>query len=79
MTLALLHSITIPVQPGFFTPEIESNMTDPRESGNFQAARRTIQGYEAIHMMRKGQVRWVSGTDIRRQNQFINNVFELAA
>jgi hypothetical protein len=31
-----------------------------------------------IHMMRKGQVRWVSGTDIRRQNQFINNVFELA-
>jgi len=24
----------------------------------FQAARRTIQGYEVIHMMRKGQVRW---------------------
>ena len=45
----------------------------------FQAARRTIQGYEVIHMMRKGQVRWVSGTDIGRQNQFINNVFELAA
>jgi transposase-like protein len=45
----------------------------------FQAARRTIQGYEVIHMMRKGQVRWVSGADIRRQNQFINNVFELAA
>ena len=45
----------------------------------FQAARRTIQGYEAIHMMRKGQVRWVSGTDVRRQNQFINKLFELAA
>jgi IS6 family transposase len=45
----------------------------------FQAARRTIQGYEVIHMMRKGQVRWVSGADIRRQNQFINNVFELTA
>ena len=44
----------------------------------FQAARRAIQGYEAIHTMRKGQARWVSGTDIRRQNQF-NNVFELAA
>jgi transposase-like protein len=27
----------------------------------FQAARRTIQGYEAIHMIRKGQVRWVAG------------------
>jgi len=45
----------------------------------FQAARRTIQGYEVIHLMRKGQVRWVSGTDIGRQNQFLNNVFELAA
>ena len=45
----------------------------------FQAARRTIQGYEAIHMMRKGQVRWVNGTDVRHQNQFINKLFELAA
>src|SRR5437588_4299784 len=45
----------------------------------FQAARRTIQGYEAIHMMRKGQVRWVSGADVRRQNQFINKLFKLPA
>jgi transposase-like protein len=44
----------------------------------FHSARRTIQGYEAIHMLRKGQVRWVSGTDVRRQNQFINKVFGLA-
>ena len=44
-----------------------------------QAARRTIQGYEAMHMIRKGQARWVSGNDIRRQNQFINRVFDLAA
>ncbi len=45
----------------------------------FQAAQRTIQGYEAMNMMRKGQVRWVSGTDVRRQVQFINRLFELAA
>jgi transposase-like protein len=45
----------------------------------FQAARRTIQGYEAMHMIRKGQVRWVSGRDVRRQIQFIHQVFELAA
>jgi transposase, IS6 family len=45
----------------------------------FHAARRTIKGYEAIHMLRKGQVRWVSGTDVQRQNQFIDKVFELAA
>jgi transposase, IS6 family len=45
----------------------------------FQAARRTILGYEAIHRLRKGQVRGVSGTDVRRQNQFIDKVFGLAA
>jgi transposase-like protein len=44
----------------------------------FQAARRTIQGYEAIHMIRKGQVRWVGGSDVRRQIQFIDKLFELA-
>ena len=45
----------------------------------FQAARRTIQGYEAMHMIRKGQARWVRGNDVRRQNQFINRMFDLAA
>ena len=45
----------------------------------FQAARRTIQDYEAMHMIRKGQARWVSGSDVRRQIQFINNLFEVAA
>jgi hypothetical protein len=34
---------------------------------------------EAINMMRKGQVLWVSGTDVRRQIQFIHKLFELAA
>ena len=43
------------------------------------AARRTIQRYEAMHMIRKGQVRWVSGSDVRRQIQFINRRFEVAA
>ena len=45
----------------------------------FQAARRTIHGYEAMHMIRKGQARWVSGAEVRRQIQVINNVFEVAA
>ena len=45
----------------------------------FRAARRTIQGYEAMHMIRKGQVRWVSGSDVRRQIQFINGPLEVAA
>jgi IS6 family transposase len=45
----------------------------------FQAAQRTIQGYEVMNMMRKEQVRWVRGTDVRRQVQFIHKLFELAA
>ena len=58
---------------------IKRRVNDKQGFREFQAARQTIQGYEAIHMMRKGQVRWVSGTDVRRQNQFINKLFELAA
>ena len=45
----------------------------------FHAARRTIPGYEAIHMIRKGQARWVSGSDVQRQIQFINKLFGVAA
>ena len=45
----------------------------------FQAARRTIQGYEAIHMIRKGQIRWVPGDDLPRQIKFIDHLFDLAA
>jgi IS6 family transposase len=45
----------------------------------FQSARQTIQGYEAIHMIRKGQIRWVAGHDLLRQIQFIENLFDLAA
>ena len=44
----------------------------------FLAAQRTIQGYEAINMLRKGQVRWVRGNDILRQIRFIQKLFELA-
>jgi transposase-like protein len=44
-----------------------------------QAAHRTIQGYETMHLIRKGQARWVSGSDVRRQVQFINKLFEVTA
>jgi IS6 family transposase len=45
----------------------------------FQAARRTIEGYEGIHMIRKGQARWVGDYDVRQQNHFIERLFDLAA
>jgi transposase, IS6 family len=44
----------------------------------FQAAGRTLQGYEAMNMIRKGQIRWVSGNDVLRQIRFIKKLFDLA-
>ena len=44
----------------------------------FQAAGRAIQGYEAMNMIRKGQIRWVSGGDVLRQIRFIKKLFDLA-
>jgi IS6 family transposase len=45
----------------------------------FGAARRTIDGYEAVHRMRKGQVRWLPGHDVKHQLQFVDKLFGLAA
>jgi transposase-like protein len=45
----------------------------------FRAAGRTIQGYEAMNMIRKGQIRWISGDDVLRQIRFIKKLFELTA
>ena len=44
-----------------------------------QAARRTIHGDEAMHMIRKGHARWVSGLAVRQQRPCIHHLFEVAA
>jgi transposase-like protein len=46
---------------------------------SFDGAQRTIQGYEAMHMIRKGQVRWLSKGDIAKQVRFIKVIFGVAA
>ena len=43
----------------------------------FGSARRTLDGYEAIHRMRKGQVRWLPARDIVRHNLHIGRLFGL--
>ena len=58
---------------------IKRRVRTKRGFREFHAARRTIQGYEAMHMIRKGQAMWVSGSDVRQQIQFINKLFEVAA
>src|SRR6187431_1895601 len=43
-----------------------------------EAACRTIEGYEAMHAIRKGQVRWVAKGDAVAQRQFIHTIFGIA-
>ena len=47
--------------------------------GNFWTARRTLAGYEAMAMIRKGQVRNIGGSDIKAQAAFIADLFQDAA
>ena len=47
--------------------------------GSFWTARRTLAGYEAMAMIRKGQVRNIGGCDIKAQAKFIAALFEVAA
>jgi IS6 family transposase len=46
---------------------------------SFQAARRTLEGYEAVHMIRKGQVRWLLQGDVVGLVLFINETLGLRA
>ena len=47
--------------------------------GAFHTAQRTIQGYEAMHMLRKGQLEGIAKRDVLAQNQVINHMFGVAA
>ena len=44
-----------------------------------EGACRTIEGYEAMHAIHKGQVRWVAKGDPVAQRQFIHTIFGVAA
>jgi len=46
--------------------------------GSFPKARRTIQGYETMHMIRKGQIEGAAKGNIQAQNQVIAELFGLA-
>jgi transposase-like protein len=46
--------------------------------GSFHTARRTLAGYEAMAMIRKGQVRKVGGRDMQTQATFVAELFQVA-
>jgi IS6 family transposase len=47
--------------------------------GTFQSAWRTLQGVEAVNMIRKGRVRWLGQRDAVGQAHFISQLFGLSA
>jgi transposase-like protein len=55
-------------------------MTNPRLGfGGMGTARRTLAGYEAMAMIRKGQIRGIAGDDINAQSGFAAGLFQIAA
>ena len=44
-----------------------------------EGALRTIEGYEAMHVIRKGQIRWLAKDDVVGQRQFIHSTFGIPA
>jgi transposase-like protein len=43
--------------------------------GSFNTARRTLRGYEAMNMIRKGQIQGVAKRDIQAQVGFVYQIF----
>jgi transposase, IS6 family len=46
---------------------------------SFHTAERTIEGIEAIKMIRKGQVKRIAGSDAMGQAKFVASLFQVAA
>ena len=47
--------------------------------GSFYSAKRTIKGYEAMNMIRKGQIEKVEKADVMGQISLINQIFGVAS
>ena len=43
--------------------------------GSFNTARRTLRGYEAMNMIRKGQINGVAKGDVMGQVEFVSQIF----
>lgn len=46
---------------------------------SFHTAERTLEGIEAMHMIRKGQVKRLGGNDVMGQAKFVASLFQIAA
>jgi len=46
---------------------------------SFYSAKRTLEGIEAVNMMRKGQVKRLGGHDAQSHQKFVLSLFQIAA
>jgi transposase-like protein len=46
---------------------------------SFHTAERTLEGVEALHMMRKGQLKRIGGEETAGQARFVASLFGVAA
>ena len=46
---------------------------------SFNTARRTLRGYEAMNMIRKGQIQGAAKGDIEAQVEFVSQIFAVVA
>jgi transposase-like protein len=46
--------------------------------GSFNSARRTLRGFEAMNMIRKGQIATINKGDVRAQIEFLSQIFGVA-
>ena len=57
---------------------IKKNVRASQCFKSFHTAERTLEGIEALNMMRKGQVKRLSGNDAMGQAQFVASLFQIA-
>jgi IS6 family transposase len=58
---------------------VKKRVTASQGFRSAQGALNTIAGYEAMNIIRKGQIRWLGKTDALGQNKFIERTFGIAA
>jgi transposase, IS6 family len=58
---------------------IKRRVNASRGFRSFQGSRRTIQGYEVVHMIRKGQVIWLPKGDVLGLLLLMNEILGLRA
>jgi IS6 family transposase len=58
---------------------IKKKMRESQCFKRFHMAGRTLEGIEAVNMMRKGQVKRLAGSDVIGQARFVASLFQIAA